>query len=269
MELWAGTQHKKMPESSSTKIDAEQQPEVVETLPVVKGSSAKAEDFNIFSTDINVTNYGALKQLKSLFPNEPDEVLARFIIARNYDVEKAAAQLEKHISWRSKAFPISKSANMKEISTGKAYIHGTDKDGHPLIVMNVKLFNARERDLNEQIQMSLWWLQVVTSPPFMPPNKSKFSLLVNRVDSGANNIDLESDKAVLSLFQDNFPERLHRAIVYPSNLLFVMVWNIIRFFIDRVTQEKVKLVMTLPGVQEFIDDEFIPVSMVLLFYSAA
>lgn len=110
--------------------------------------------------------------------------------------------------------------------------------------------------------MSLWWLQLVTSPPYMPSDKSKFSVLCSRIDAGPDNADMDSNKVIMSLMQENFPERLHRAVIYPSNFFFVMIWNVIRLFIDRVTQDKVKMVMTLAGVQDFIDDEYIPVNMV-------
>jgi len=128
-----------------------------------------------------------------------------------------------------------------------------------LIVFNVRLNLPKERDFDEQVRMSVWWMQQAIA--CLPPDKSKFTLLVNRIDSGQGNIDIEIDKAVLTIFQDNFPERMHRCVVYPSGVVFFLLWNIIKFFIDKRTQEKVKTVLYLAGVQEYIDDEFIPAEM--------
>jgi len=212
------------------------------------------------TSELVIIDKTKFSQLKEKFPNEPEESLARFLVARNYDVDMAAAQLQKHIVWRSSFLPVRKSSCLNEISKGKAYIHGHDKDGHPLIVFNVRLNWPKERDFDEQVRMSVWWVQQAIAS--LPPDKSKFTLLINRIGSVQGNIDVEIDKAVLTIFQDNFPERLHRCVVYPSGVLFFLLWNIIKFFIDKRTQDKVKTVLYLAGVQEYIDDEFIPVEMV-------
>ncbi len=60
------------------------------------------------------------------------------------------------------------------------------------------------------------------------------------------------------MLQNNFPERLHRAIIYPSGLVFYGIWNVIKWFLDPVTQAKACPVIYLSGVQQYIDDEYIP-----------
>jgi len=160
--------------------------------------------------------------------------------------------------WRSSFLPVRKSSCLSEISTGKAYIHGHDKEGHPLIVFNLRLNFPDESDLDEHVRMSFWWMQQAIAS--LPPHKSKFTLLVNRIDSSHRNANVEIIKKVLAIFQDNFPERLHRCVVFPSGL-FYLLWKVIQFFIDKKTREKVKMAFLLPGVQEYIDDEFIPVEM--------
>lgn len=67
------------------------------------------------------------------FPNEPKENLARFLIARNGNVDKAVPFLQKCLEWRSENLPLKTSSFYKEYIKGKIYIHGEDKSGHPLI----------------------------------------------------------------------------------------------------------------------------------------
>lgn len=214
----------------------------------------------ITSAEIHLLDFEAFDRLKKLFPDEPDESVARFLIAREYNVEKAADQLGSFISWRSTYFPIYKTDLLKEISSGVIYVHGQDKEGHPLIIYSPRIHNPKESSLEQQVKLSMWWMHVAMSR--LPADKSKFTLLIDRTGSGRENMDLEWDKAVLAIFQANYPERLHRCVVYPSGVLFLFIWSVVKFFIDRKTQDKVKPVLYLAGVQEYIDDEFIPAAMV-------
>ena len=78
---------------------------------------------------------------------------------------------------------------------------------------------------------------------------------------GATSPDMQFVRQFASVFQNNFPERVYRIVVYPGGLVFTGLWNLVKWFVDPVTQQKVKPVLTLGGVQEFIEDEYIPVSM--------
>lgn len=51
-------------------------------------------------------------------------------------------------------------------------------------------------------------------------------------------------------------------IIYPADLLFVALWNVLKWFIDPVTRDKVQPIYYYYGVQQFIEDEYIPQSMV-------
>lgn len=62
--------------------------------------------------------------------------------------------------------------------------------------------------------------------------------------------------------QDLFPETLMRAIIYPSDVVFYSIWGIVKWFVDPVTREKVQPMMFLSGVEQFIDRQHIPKSMV-------
>lgn len=188
-----------------------------------------------------------------------DDDLARFIIARNGNLEKAKTLLAAHIAWRSATLPINMTSCLTEFNKGKVYLHGVDKQGHPVVVYRSKLQIPSDRNLDEMLKMCVWWAERVIS--LLPDDKSKVTILVDRSDSGMQNSDMEFVRAMAGVFQNNYPERLCRAIVYPSGLIFYTIWNLIKWFLDPVTQDKVKPVLTLAGVQEFIADEFIPLHM--------
>ena len=88
----------------------------------------------------------------------------------------------------------------------------------------------------------------------MPANKSKITIICDRTDMTSANGDIEFVKHIASFFQDNFPERMHTCIIYPSGFLFYGLWNIVKWFLDPVTANKVQPHGYLSGVQEFIDD---------------
>ena len=65
-------------------------------------------------------------------------------------------------------------------------------------------------------------------------------------------------RQLASVFQANHPERLHKAVIYPSGVVFWVLWNMLKHLADPVTQAKVFPVMWQSGIKEVIADEFIP-----------
>ena len=54
---------------------------------------------------------------------------------------------------------------------------------------------------------------------------------------------------------------MHRAIIHPTGLVFYGLWNVIKWFLDPVTQSKVAPVIYQSGVASYIDPEHIPVHL--------
>lgn len=107
----------------------------------------------ILSSDINLSRLHIQKfrLMKSKFPDESDETLARFLIGKGMDVEKAKEQLTGHIEWRSMNWPIKKSSCLNELATGKLYSYGVDKAGRPLIIFSPRFNFPKERDVKEMV----------------------------------------------------------------------------------------------------------------------
>lgn len=215
----------------------------------------------IYSSDIDQSKFGVeqLTQMREQFSGESDETLARFLIARNNNKEKAAELLVGHLFWKKENWPILKSSCLSELSKGKMYVHGTDKEGHPLLVYRACLNNANDRDLEEMGKLVCWWMATALS--VMPRDKSKITILIDRTDYESKNTDYEFVKHLSPIMQNNFPERVYRVIVYPSGFIFYGLWNMIKWFLDPVTQSKVQPMLALSGVQQYIDNEYIPSSM--------
>jgi len=229
------------------------------------GQKEKSDDtpstLVIRSQDIDLNKFKEkhIVKMREAFPGVSDDVLARYLIARNGDSVKAIEQLQRALDYKALHYPILKSTCLKEVNSGKLYIRGTDKEGRPLLIYRSKNSFPNDRDLEEAARMLVWFGEHVQKR--MPPNMSKYTLLIDRVGHKSENTDMELVKHVSSQFQDLFPETLLRAVIYPSDLLFYSIWAIAKWFVDPVTREKVQPMMYLSGVEQFIDRQYIPKSM--------
>eukprot|EP01038_Epipyxis_sp_PR26KG_P012524 gene12524-16798_t len=95
----------------------------------------------------------------------------------------------------------------------------------------------------------------------MSVGKIYVHVLVDRTDTKSENLDMEFSKHFAKYLQALYPERLARAIIHPTGLIFYGFWNIAKWFLDPVTRGKFNPMLYQYGVKEFIDDEYIPIEM--------
>jgi hypothetical protein len=200
------------------------------------------------------------RDLKAEFPHVDDDTIARYLIARDNDLFMANELLTKAEKWRSINYPILKQDCLGELGKGKFYTHGVDKEGRPLFIVHGIRHDPKNRNIEELAKATLWMVEQVIKR--LPDNKSKYTVLMDRTDCGLTHVDLEFSKHFNKLFQDQHPERLHRAIVYPSGWIFWSIWSVVKWFLDPITREKVCPAVYLSDVQQYIDDEYIPTTMV-------
>lgn len=213
-----------------------------------------------FGPDLNTGKYhvAQFNEMKSHFPETDDVTLARFLIARNGDLCKSKPMYEEHLKWKEHNWPALKSSCMNELKLGKSYVKGEDKLGHPLIIFHTHLHDPQNRDCEELVRMAIFTFETAIAQ--MKDKTCKVTVLINRCNAG-NGSDVEFARMLTTLLSNNYPERLYRTVVYPSSMVFYGIWQVVQIFMDVVTREKVKPVMYLSGVQEFIDDEHIPKCM--------
>lgn len=163
--------------------------------------SARAGPAKITSTDINPDKYSIsnLEAMRVAFPQCEDEELARYLIARNDDLDKAKAQLQKALDWRAGFFPIMKEDCGDEFQAGKLISYGEDKEGRPVMFWNARLNIGSERDLEKLAKTVVWWTEYTIRR--MPPQYSKFTILMDRVGFTRENADMDFAKHVSSIMQ--------------------------------------------------------------------
>lgn len=155
----------------------------------------------IKSQDIDVNKFSELNiiKMRETFPGVCDDVLARYLIGRGDDLAKACEQLQRAIAWKAAHYPILKSQCLKEVNSGKLFIRGTDKEGRPLLVYRSRNSFPADRDLEECAKMLVWFAEHVQKR--MPPNMTKYTLLIDRVGHKGENTDMDLMKHVSATFQ--------------------------------------------------------------------
>ena len=160
----------------------------------------KYQNIKIQSEDIDRNSFSInnLSSLKESFPDLDNDTLARYLIAKNNDYIAAFDQLTRSENLRKEYTHVKKAQCLHEIAKGKAYIHGHDKQGRPLMIIHLRKHDLEDRDLNEMIKMTMWWVEQAIHK--MPKNCSRFTVLVDRSDC-EKQVDSEYLQHISGIFQ--------------------------------------------------------------------
>ena len=207
-------------------------------------------------------------EICSMFKNHPlsELDLYRFLIARKGNLNDAKEMLINHIHWKQEHFPIKRSMIEGPLQTKCIFFHGVAKDNSPVMHFRNALYN---KEAGTPLQYTL---AIAYAIDFILQRSDAFSVVVfvhtSHVDGAINGpADFSFIKPFMKTFSDNYPERLHTLIMYPFPWYGRASWSVLRMFLDRRTQEKVRLLpaesseqgLRLPEeVFEVIDRDEIP-----------
>jgi hypothetical protein len=178
----------------------------------------------------------------------------RFIAGQQFHVEKAKALLNKHIEWRKSYLPVELTPAVKtELSKGFIYEEGQDIHGNSIFVIRIDRFDKSNRDIEAACKAVVYVNEEIFSKKEKRGKFVKVTLLWSKVTFRTNNIDLEFLKALIGVMQDNYPERLQYLILYPTNRLFVGLWNVVKEWLPRRTSAKMKLLYSTDELSTVID----------------
>lgn len=68
-----------------------------------------------------------------------DNIILRYIVGRNWELDKIVNDLYTHLEWRqiNKPIPILRKNSLEMMKRGVVYMHGRTKDLAPLIIVNM------------------------------------------------------------------------------------------------------------------------------------
>jgi hypothetical protein len=87
-----------------------------------------------------------------------DDALTRFLVARDYDEVKAFNMWSQWTDWRLQYQPdkILPKHIKNELKTGKAFLHGYDKEGRPCMVVKNCLHIPENSDIEEVMRFMIY-----------------------------------------------------------------------------------------------------------------
>ena len=172
-------------------------------------------------------------------PAGTDATLHRFIVARKGDVFAAKKQFIENLHWRSRVFPIPREGLIARLLDEEIRFRTLrpDTDGCPVLLVNF-LFGEFETQDIPQVAL------VQASIRF-------FEETINSMEErGVHQIcaivfgsppPVAWAHVMVKAFQNNYPERLKVAVVYPVPSSFVSLVRQVMWFVDENTRSKVDM----------------------------
>lgn len=191
------------------------------------------------------------------------KTFARYLRARDNDLDKATTMLDATIVWR-KDFGLEcmhtwADVVKKENETGKAYVRGMDKQKRPIIWMKPKFENTYDHEGN--IKHLVYNLErAVACGEANESEDGKLCLIIDYDGYSLMNAPpMKTSMETLNILQNHYPERLARAYMMRPPWIFHSFFSLISPFIDPVTKEKIVMLTSKKHATllETIDDRFL------------
>lgn len=204
-----------------------------------------------------------------------DVILLKFLKARDFKVGDSLHMLEKCLAWRKEfgadGIVEEEILGFKELEGVVAYMHGFDRDGHPVCYNAYGVFKDKEMyervfGDDEKLKKFLRWrVQVlergIKMLDFKPGGINSMIQVTDLKDMPKRELRMASNH-ILSLFQDNYPEMVARKIFINVPWYFSLLYSMFSPFLTQRT--KSKFVIAKEGnvaetLYKFIRPEDIPV----------
>ena len=171
-----------------------------------------------------------------------DVILLKFLRARDFRFSDSFHMLEKCLAWRKEFGAdevVEEELGFKELEGVVAYMHGYDRDGHPVCYNAYGVF--RDKDMYERIfgdeeklkNFLRWRVQVLERGikllHFKPGGVNSIIQVTDLKDMPKRELRVASNQ-ILSLFQDNYPEMVARKVKLLHSRCFCFLITFIRKF---------------------------------------
>ncbi|CAN6576055.1 unnamed protein product [Malus baccata var. baccata] len=203
-----------------------------------------------------------------------DVVLLKFLRARDFRIPDTFTMLTKCLAWRKEFGAdgvVEEDLGFKELEGVVAYMHGFDKQGHPVCYNAYGVFKDKEMyerifGDDEKLKKFLRWrVQVlergINALHFKPGGINSLIQVTDLKDMPKRELRVASNQ-ILSLFQDNYPEMVARKIFINVPWYFSVLYSMFSPFLTQRT--KSKFVIAKEGnvaetLYKFIRPEDVPV----------
>ncbi|KAK4160132.1 cral trio domain protein [Cladorrhinum sp. PSN259] len=218
--------------------------------------------------------------------DHPDALVLRFLRARKWDVEKAVVMLVSTMNWRAAEMKVdedimrhgegwavetekdsSDPAKQKlahdflaQIRKGISYVHGCDKQGRPLCIVNARMHRQGEQTEESLERYTVYLIEtcrMLLQPP-VDTAEDPQTIVFDMTGFSMANMDYTPVKFMIKCFEANYPECLGTVLVHKAPWIFQGIWKVIRGWLDPVVANKVHFTNNATEMQEFIPLKHIP-----------
>eukprot|EP00037_Helgoeca_nana_P009339 m.81901 g.81901 ORF g.81901 m.81901 type:complete len:561 (-) comp19513_c0_seq1:2181-3863(-) len=166
--------------------------------------------------------------------------LCRYLRARDWKVKPAEKLLRETLEWREEygIETVTIDDIKDELSTGKIYIHGFDRENRPVMYQKPRNENSTNYDVS--VKAVAYLLERECCAMDMSAGVEKHTLIIDfKGYSIFNKPPMSVTKQVLSLLMDKYPERLGVAFLVDAPALFQACWAVVKPFLPAETKKKI------------------------------
>ena len=171
-----------------------------------------------------------------MFCDNPDALVLCYLRARKWDVVEAVKMLVSTVHWRverkistdiieggeSVGLKPTRSSEeealMLQYRSGKSFVRGNDKHGHPIYIVRVKLHDPHTQPVHVMESYALHNMEILRI--MAKSRQSKVCLLFDLTGFGLRNMDFPLVKFLMQMFEARYPETLEVILVHNAPFVF-------------------------------------------------
>lgn len=131
----------------------------------------------------------------------------------------------------------------RELQAEKVFLQGSDRQGHPVVVIKASKHDMRTRDLGETNRLIAYTLDnaALAGNPSLDAN-TRLCCLLDLAGLTPKNCDYKALLAIFEMLQHQYPERLSTLYFVNAPFIFWGVWRIVSPFVPPGTRAKLRFV---------------------------
>lgn len=225
------------------------------------------EKINVNNSDIVFNEifdecYKFLQTNLTLYPKEEQEdylkEVFRFYALQNKDKTSTFKRWQSWSEYKAKYHPerITEKDIPVQIKTGKAFIHGHDKEGRPCVVIKQSLHIPSQTDMEEMIRYGFYTLEKAFKLA-EHTEKKEIVIIIDLLNFGWSNVDkrMLRKKGLKGIVQDYYIEKIYRIYIYPIYWIFPIIMKMATPFLSKETIEKMIYIKKEADLKQFFTDE--------------
>ncbi|KAJ8565276.1 hypothetical protein K7X08_007852 [Anisodus acutangulus] len=198
----------------------------------------------------------SVEKLGSSTDSYGEKTLMRFLIARSMDSEKAAKMFVQWKKWRAEMVPLGYIPDCEaadELAAEKVYLQEMTKSGHPVMIVKVnKHFASKDQLQFKKFVVHLLDKTIASSFKGREIGNEKLIGILDLQNITYSNVDARGLITGFQFLQAYYPERLATCYLLNMPQFFVTVWRFVCRFLEKTTQEKIRIVTNEEQKEEFI-----------------